>query len=55
MLRSPKLLTFPPNEWKHVPFTEPERTEAIAEEGNEQIKGWLELADAALNDEDHAA
>jgi len=28
---------------------------SVTEEGDEEIKHWLELADAALNDDDQAA
>ena len=55
MLRCLKLLSAPPQNWKQAPFTEPEPTQAVSEEGDEQINNWLELADAALNDEEHAA
>jgi len=54
MVRSLKLFT-PPKDWKRAPFTESKPTEAVTEEGEEEIKHWLELADAALNDDDQAA
>jgi len=44
-----------PKDWKRAPFTESTPIEAVTEEGDEEIKHWLELADAALNDDDHAA
>ena len=55
MLRYLKLLSRPPKGWKQAPFTESEPGKAVSEDGDEKIKNWLELADAALNDEDHAA
>jgi len=47
--------SYPSKDRKRAPFTESTPIEAVTEEGGEEIKHWLELADAALNNEDRAA
>jgi hypothetical protein len=59
MLPQSKLVLFRPLKWTQDPLEPSEVTDAVSEEGGEQIKNWLNLADAAFkkkkDDEDHAA
>ena len=57
MFSQSKLILFRPLNWKQTSYV-PELTGAISEEGDEQIRNWIDLADAAFkknDDEDYAA